>query len=196
MNAYRTSAGAVALVAWIATSACGPTLSVGQNETDGGSHGTTSASGTVSGVAFNAQSAYAKFDSDKCVDDKGNPCPVPQTLGIIFSSESRGCDGAKAKTVIPGATYTMFYRVPRALGTYAVPEAKYAVVDGGCNGTINASKAGRASAKDASITITRLDATIVEGTVTATYDDGSSFSGNFSVGVCASELDEDNTCAK
>lgn len=100
------------------------------------------------------------------------------------------CSHAKDDRYPSGGTFVAIHDIRAAVGTDKVSDAEVFSVDAGCTpGTRldkgSASSATTSNGTDVSVTITRFDADLIEGTVSAKFEDLSTFEGSFSIPPCA-----------
>jgi hypothetical protein len=175
--------------------ACTSETDLGDRSNPSSSGGET-ANGIIAGKPFTPTSAYAAFDTvHECTGTGQAMTCVDRhdTLSLTFSSEVDACDAAKSKRLAPGATFVGVHGIPASLGTHTSTDAKFAIVDPNCvsGAPLGTSAAADQGSSRATIQITRIDATLVEGTIVSmTLDDGSTFKGSFSLALCPTDLKE------
>lgn len=176
----RASFFAAAAVLVLSAACSGGTSSGG-----GGGGGTVT--GTVGGKSFTIASGLGHVTKDG-------------TLDVILSDQPGLCDAVQAQKFPAGLTIVQAYRLSgKAPGSFTPGEhVKYATVSASCPSgqPIEEKFVEKASdSTDAKITISTLTDTVVEGRIEATFADGSSVSGSFSVPICAQSEAEKATCS-
>ncbi len=160
------------------------------------STGVETAHGVIAGKPFTPTSGYAAFDTVRQCTGTGEAMTcvdLYDTISLTFSSEGDTCGAVKSGRLAPGATFVGVYGIPASLGTHTSTDAKFAIVDPNCasGAPLGTSAAADESSSGATIQITRIDATLVEGTIVSmTLEDGSTFKGSFSLALCPTEFKE------
>lgn len=200
MSFRRLSATSLLLLSAIGGTGCTSEKDLGDRspEAGAGSGASGTVRGTIGGRAFVPTSAFAHAGLGYVHGEVDVPA-----IDLIFSSASDACSTVKKDQYEPGETYVQIFNVRAELGTDTASDAKYAVVDTSCasgtelqegDGLASHSQVAEAGAK---VTFTRIDAERVEGTVTMSFVDLSSFEGTFSLVPCAggdSGFGNDPTC--
>ncbi len=161
---------------------------VGDTAPDGGpAAGSNTVEGTIGGKTFIPTSSLAHAGRGYVHGEIDVPA-----VDLIFGSVRDVCATAKQDRFVPGATYVMFHDVRAAVGSDTVNDAEVFTVAPNCpSGASLEGESGRTlvsvgnvTGAGATVTLTRLDAERVEGTVSAKFDDLSSFEGSFSLVPC------------
>jgi hypothetical protein len=157
------------------------------NTSDGSAPAGNTVAGTIGGKAFTIKSGFGYVDKDGALD-------------LVLSSEDGLCDSVKQSKIHPGEMLVQLYTLKGTAPGAFVPEhndVKYATVASTCPsgeplGQANVEKAARATST--TVTIAALTATAVDGTVSITFEDGSSVSGDFNLPTCSSTTPESSIC--
>jgi hypothetical protein len=179
-------------LSFVAALGCSNTQDLGTSPTPASSDSawSGSAAGTIDGKAFVPTSASAHAGPGY-IEGQGE---VP-VIDLFFSSTPDLCTALRSDQLPAGQTYVQFYDVPPELGSHTVSSGTIAIVDANCpSGTRLDKDNSPASAAHvvkpgATVTFTRIDSERVEGTVSAKFDDLSSFEGSFSVAPCSGGSD-------
>lgn len=157
----------------------------GSNLGQSGGEGSAQISGTLGGETFAFRSGLGHVGADGSVD-------------VILSDAGQLCDAVTRQKFSAGETLLQAYHlVGKAPGKFTTSEIKYASVAATCpsgqpiEGTLVVQK-GRATMSD--VTLSSVTASVIEGNLTVTFDDGSSVTGSFSVPICATSEAEKATC--
>ena len=163
--------------------------SSGGSSSSSDSSGTGSFTGTLGGEAFVLRSGVGHVDAKD------------GSLDLILSDAANLCDSIAAKKFHVGETLVQAYHLTgTAPGVFTSKpgneDIKYASVRTTCTlgQAVESNIDKKGEATKAEFTISRLTATEVEGKVTATFDDGSSVTGTFTVPICAASEAEGATC--
>jgi hypothetical protein len=107
-------------------------------------------------------------------------------LNLMFGTSAISCGAVQMTCFTPGATYVQLFGLGREPGIYTPDDSKVATVDPSraTGAEAGVSYVTRTVANGTTVELTRVD-TVVEGTVSVTYDDGSTFEGSFSVPRCS-----------
>ena len=178
----RLVGGSIVCLALLACSGGSGGSNLGQS----GGEGTAQISGTLGGETFAFRSGLSRVKADGSVD-------------VILSDAGQLCDSVTRQKFHPGETLLQVYHLAgTAPGKFTTDEIKYASVSTTCpsgqpiEGTAVAKK-GRATSSD--ITLSSVTASVVEGKLTVSFDDGSTVTGSFSVPVCSASESENATCS-
>jgi hypothetical protein len=121
------------------------------------------------------------------------------TVDLVFSNQDGLCESVKAAKLHAGEALVQAYRLAgTAPGTFTnAGDTKYVRVKATCTsgqplGTGDIDKASRADT--ATFSLTQLSATVATGTMSASYADGSSVAGSFSVPICEATVPETSAC--
>ncbi len=146
----------------------------------------TTISGTINGKSFTAKSGFG-------FRNKGG------TVDIILSDQADACASIEKAKLHAGETMVQLYRLagtaPGAFGE--TDDVKYVTVKPTCTSGQPLGDADVASSSRATTTkvdLTALDAASVEGTLTVTFEDGSTVSGPFDFPMCSVTVPELTTC--
>jgi hypothetical protein len=142
-----------------------------------------SLSGTIDGKPFTPISGMAVLETG--------------TVDLVFSSDADICGAVTSSKLGAGSTIVQIFGLPGVKpGTYSSDDTKVAVIDARCasGAAVSVSYSARASSATTSVTLTRVDAERVEGELSLTFEDGSSFAGKFSVAPCKLSVAEDPVC--
>jgi hypothetical protein len=148
----------------------------------------TNDSGTLSGILggkFVLNSGYGHMNNDGSID-------------VILSDLAGACASAVANRVHAGETFLQAYGLKgTAPGVFTSSQVvKYATIDPLCppdqRASFSAVKSGRATVSK--VNLSKVTAATVEGEMSATFDDGSSVAGTFTVPTCSSVLSEVALC--
>lgn len=178
MTVHRTGLLAASLV----LAACGSSSSA-----PGGPSGGGTLTGTVAGKAFTDASAIANLAADGSVD-------------LIFSTSPSLCDSLTAGKLRAGETLVQAYGLEgSAPGTFTPKhdDVKFVRIGAGCGAgaRITDHVEGTGRSTKSTFTISKRTSALVEGTLSITFDDGSSVEGSFAAPVCATGApDEDALC--
>jgi hypothetical protein len=114
---------------------------------------------------------------------------------LVFSTEPETCGMVQFTRVAAGATYVQLFGLGNEPGTYVSDDTKIARIDATC--ASGAEPAVGYSVRQVEngtvVTLTRVD-DVVEGSVSAKFEDGSTFEGSFSVPRCAGLGTAEPTC--
>jgi hypothetical protein len=149
-----------------------------------------SAKGVIDGKSFVPTSAAAHAGQGYVEGQENMPA-----MDLFFSSASDLCASLKIDQLSAGQTYVQFYGVRPELGSHTVKDGAIAVVDANCPSGTRLDKdnspvsAAHIVDTGATVTFTRIDSERVEGTVSAKFDDLSTFEGSFSVLPCSGGSD-------
>lgn len=151
------------------------------------SGGGGSLSGTVGGKAFTDASGIANVAGDGSID-------------LIFSSSPSLCDALTSGKLRAGETLVQAYGLEGTEpGTFTPKhdDVKFVRIGSACasGARITDHVEGTGRSTKSTFTISKRTSALVEGTLSITFDDGSSVEGSFSVPVCATgSPDEDALC--
>jgi hypothetical protein len=167
----------VSLVAAALSSACGSTNSSSSPP------GAAQLSGSVGGKPFVFRSGLWHLMANG-------------TLDIFFSDAGMLCDAATQGKLHAGETLVQVYALNETpSGKFVAGEVKYATVAADCatGQPIQNHVDKHAMATGSEFTISTF-ASVIEGKLSFTFDDGSSLAGDFSVPMCGNEATETDTC--
>lgn len=140
----------------------------------------------VSTEACAAGLPHGTIDGQAFTPTSGTAFAAEGKTQLIFSTEAETCTMVQTTGVVAGATYVQIFGLGNEPGTYTSDDTKVAVIDATC--ASGAEPAIRYSVRQVPngtvVTLTRVD-DVVEGTLTATFEDGSTFAGSFSVPRCS-----------
>ncbi len=139
--------------------------------------------GEVGGQPFTFKSGY--FTINDGTHDTG----AKGLIDVVLSTADAVCDAAMQQKLHGGETLVQLYGLEgTAPGAYVAvhDEIKYGRIKPTCPSgaplEANADSAGRI--QSSAVTLSRVDAALVEGTIDLTFDDGSKLAGSFSVPSC------------
>ncbi len=146
----------------------------------------TTISGTIGGKAFAAKSGFGFRNKGGSVD-------------IILSDRADACASVEQAKLHAGETIVELFRFAgTAPGTFGESEdVKYATVKSTCTSNAPLGDENVASSSRGTTTkleVTALDAASVEGTLTVTFEDGSTITGPFDFPMCTVTVPELLTC--
>ena len=172
---------------FVALSACsgGSGGTSGGGLTGGGGDGSAQLSAMLGGETFTFRSGLGHVGTDGSID-------------VILSDAGGVCDAVTQQRFRAGETLLQIYHlVGTAPGPFTTNEIKYASVAATCpsgqpvKGALIATK-GRVTMSN--VMLSSVTSTVIEGQLTAIFDDGSAVKGTFSVPICATSQAENAAC--
>lgn len=158
--------------------------------------GTNTVHGKIGGVEWTPRSGTGRAGKGYVHGQIDAPA-----IDLVFGDELDLCAGVARDQFRPSATYAAFHGIRAAIGTDKVSDAEIFTTLATCNYETRldreSSEVIASNGSDVSVTITRLDADRIEGTIKATFEDLSTFEGSFSVSPCAGSggFGDSPTCA-
>ncbi len=164
----------------------------------GGSGGTSGVGSTAGGNGGNAQLSAMLGGETITVRSGLGRVGTDGSIDVILSDATGVCEAVTRHRFRAGETLLQIYHlVGTAPGPFTTNEIKYATVAATCptgqpvEGALIAKK-GRATFSN--VMLSSVTSTVIEGQLTATFDDGSAVKGTFSVPICNAPDSETAAC--